>query len=113
VRNQVRNADISFRQTQLQYTITQNNLTQKIQQAWLDVVAAVNKYNATQEQLISLNESYKIAESRYNAGLMDFYSFNENLNSRTKAESELLQARYDFLFKRKILDLYQGKTIKF
>ena len=113
VRNQVRNADISFRQTQLQYTITQNNLTQKIQQAWLDVVAAVNKYNATQEQLVSLNESYKIAESRYNAGLMDFYSFNENLNSRTKAESELLQARYDFLFKRKILDLYQGKTIKF
>ncbi len=113
VRNQVRNADISFRQTQLQYTITQNNLTQKIQQAWLDVVAAVNKYNATQEQLVSLNESYKIAESRYNAGLMDFYSFNENLNSRTKAESELLQAQYDFLFKRKILDLYQGKTIKF
>lgn len=113
VRNQVKNADISFRQTQLQYTITQNNLTQKIQQAWLDVVAAVNKYKATQEQLIALNESYKIAESRYEAGLMDFYSFNENLNNRTKAESDLLQARYDFLFKRKILDLYQGKPIKF
>lgn len=113
VRNQVRNADISYRQSQLQYTITQNNLTQKIQQAWLDVVAAVNKYKATQEQLIALNESYKIAESRYEAGLMDFYSFNENLNNRTKAESDLLQARYDFLFKRKILDLYQGKPIKF
>lgn len=113
IRNQVKNADISFRQAQLQYTITQNTLTQKIQQAWQDVVAAVNKYNATKEQLVALNESYKIAESRYEAGVMDFYAYNENLNNRTKAESDLLQARYDFLFKRKILDLYQGKPIKF
>lgn len=113
VRNQVRNADVNYRQAQLQYTVTQNALTQKIQQAWLDVVAAVNKYNATREQLVALNESYKMAETRYDAGLMDFYSFNETLNNRTKAESDLLQARYDFLFKRKILDLYQGKTIKF
>lgn len=113
IRNQVRNADVNYRQAQLQYTVTQNALTQKIQQAWLDVVAAVNKYNATREQLVALNESYKMAETRYDAGLMDFYSYNETLNNRTKAESDLLQARYDFLFKRKILDLYQGKTIKF
>lgn len=113
IRNQVRNADVNYRQAQLQYTVTQNALTQKIQQAWLDVVAAVNKYNATREQLVALNESYKMAETRYDAGLMDFYSYNETLNNRTKAESDLLQARYDFLFKRKILDLYQGKIIKF
>lgn len=112
-RNQVRNADISFRQAQLQYTIAQNTLSQKIQQAWLDVISAVNKYHAVQEQLISLNESFKMAETRYEAGLMDFYSFNENLNNKTKAESDLLQAKYDYLFKRKILDLYQGNVIKF
>jgi len=112
-RNQVRNADIAYHQAQLQYTITQNGLSQKIQQAWLDVVAAVNKYHSVKEQLAALDQAFKMAESRYENGIMDFYSFNENLNNLTKAESDLLQARYDFLFKRKILDLYQGRPIKF
>lgn len=112
-RIQVRNASIAYSQAQLQYTITQNALSQKIQQAWLDVVTAVNKYKAVQEQLIALVEAYKMASARYDAGALDFYSFNESLNNKTKAESDLLQAKYDFLFKSKILDLYQGRQIKF
>jgi outer membrane protein len=112
-RIQVRNASIAYSQAQLQYTITQNALSQKIQQAWLDVVTAVNKYKAVQEQLIALDEAYKMASARYDAGALDFYSFNESLNNKTKAESDLLQAKYDFLFKSKILDLYQGRQIKF
>jgi outer membrane protein len=112
-RIQVRNASIAYHQAQLQYTITQNALSQKIQQAWLDVITAVNKYKAVKEQLMALDEAYKMSSARYEAGALDFYSFNESLNNKSKAESDLLQAKYDFLFKSKILDLYQGRKIKF
>jgi len=113
VRNQVRSANLSHQQSVFQQKVARNTLTQKIQQAYLDVVSAVNKYSAVQEQLISLKENFKMAQIRYDAGALDFFSFHETLNNQTKASSELLQAKYDFLFKRKILDLYLGKTLSF
>jgi outer membrane protein len=104
---------LSHQQSVFQQKVARNTLTQKIQQAYLDVVSAVNKYSAVQEQLISLKENFKMAQIRYDAGALDFFSFHETLNNQTKASSELLQAKYDFLFKRKILDLYLGKTLSF
>lgn len=97
----------------LNVQITQNDLFKSIQQAHLDAKAASAKYEATLIQLESLREAYRYAEAKQNAGLMDFYTFIDVLNNLTKAEVDLVQARYDFVLKRKILDLYQGKELSF
>jgi outer membrane protein len=91
----------------------QQDLYKSIQQAHLDAEAADAKFLATTSQLRSLELSYTYAEARFNAGMLDHYAFMEVLNNRTKAEIENLQAKYDRMLKRRILDIYQGKPLQF
>ncbi len=107
------NSKLNYKNALLNVEITQNDLFKSIQQAHLDARAAMAKYEATEIQLESLNESFRYAEAKQNAGMLDFYTFIDILNNKTKAEVDLVQARYDFVLKRKILDLYQGKELSF
>jgi outer membrane protein len=104
---------VNYNSALLTLEAEQMELYKAIQQAHLDATAAEAKFAATEEQLRSLAESYRYAEARYNAGMLDHYAFMEVLNSKTKAEIEQLQARYDRMLKRKILDIYQGKPLQF
>ena len=63
--------------------------------------------------MIALSEAQTFAQKRFDAGVIDFYVYMETVNNKTRAESELLQAKYDFIVKTKILDLYQGKPLTF
>lgn len=104
---------VNYKTALLNLESEQQDLYKSIQQAHLDAQAADIKFLATQEQMRSLQESYRYAEARYNAGLLDHYAFMEVLNNKTKAEIEQLQALYDRMLKRKILDIYQGKPLQF
>jgi len=46
-------------------------------------------------------------------GMMNPVDYNDAKNKLTKAESDLAQAKYDFVFKQNILNFYQGKPIAF
>jgi outer membrane protein len=39
--------------------------------------------------------------------------YNTAKNKMAKAQSDLLQAKYEYVFKAKVLDFYQGKPLKF
>lgn len=109
----IKNAQLNIKLANVQLENTKNILVKKIQQAYQDAYASKNKFLVTQEQLSSLKLNYNNSKMRYENGILDLLSFNESLNNLTRAETELLQAQYDFIFKYKILDLYQGKEIKF
>jgi len=109
----IKNAQLNVKLANVQLENTKNILVKKIQQAYQDAYASKNKFLVTQEQLSSLKLNYNNSKMRYENGILDLLSFNESLNNLTRAETELLQAQYDFIFKYKILDLYQGKEIKF
>jgi outer membrane protein len=104
---------VNYENAELNLQSEQLDLYKSITQAHLDAHAADAKYVASQDQMESIAESYRYAEARYNAGLLDHYAFMEVLNSKTKAEIEQLQSLYDRMLKRKILDLYEGKPIHF
>lgn len=98
---------------QISLTSTQDVLRRQVQQAWLDVQTARTQYLATQEQLRALSEAYTYAQKRYEAGAIDFFSYIESLNNKNRAEIDLIRARFDYFFKQKLLDVYQGKELKF
>jgi outer membrane protein len=100
------NAQLTLRSEELE-------LYKAIQQAHLDAKASDAKYAATQAQKQSLQESLRYAQARYDAGMLDFLAYLEILNNSTRAEIEEVQAQYDRILKRKILDLYQGKPLQF
>ena len=56
---------------------------------------------------------YKNSEKKYSVGVMSATDFLIQKNNFTQSQSNLIQAKYDYIFKRKILDFYQGKAITF
>ncbi|HHG84040.1 MAG TPA: TolC family protein [Bacteroidetes bacterium] len=107
------NAQINYDNSILQYQSQKNELLRDVMQAWQDATAAQSQFSANQEKLISLQKSYEYAEKKYEVGLLDFYTLKEILNQKIRAELELNQAKYDYVLKRKVLDLYEGKEMRF
>lgn len=113
VRQNVRTAEINLENTRLGFENEKNLLYQSVLIAHQDAEAAYATYQATQEQIQAAEFSFEFAQTRYDAGVINFTDYLETLNNKTRAERELLQAKYDFILKTKILDLYQGKTLQF
>ena len=68
------------------------------------------KYKTATQAVSFANEAYSISNEQYNMGLMNGISFLQEKNNVSKTESELILAKYQLLFKLKLLDIMQGKT---
>lgn len=106
-------AKITLASTQLTLELTKNQLQKNIQQAYADANAALKKYIATQKAVDAMEESFKYMQQKYDVGMVNAIDYNTSKNNLTKAKSDLLQAKYDYVFKTKVLDFYQGKPLSF
>jgi outer membrane protein len=111
VNTQIANARLNVNTYELQLETTKNNLYKSIQQAHADAVAARKRYLATEEALVAMEESFKYTEERYEVGLVNTVDYNTEKNRLTMTQSDLLQAKYDYIFRIKILDFYRGIPI--
>jgi outer membrane protein len=59
----------------------------------------------------ALKEAYRYAEERFSVGLVTSAEYNAAKTNLLISESELLQAKYEFMFKTRVLDFYQGMPI--
>lgn len=112
-RSNVQRARINQENARLEADIARNNLRQTIEQAYVDALAAQRKYVAAREQLRAAEKNYRNAELRLNNGVINTVDFNVIANNFRAAQSSLIQAKYEFTFKQKVLDFYQGKDISF
>lgn len=111
VNTSVANARISFENAQLELQSRKNNLYATIQQSYADALAALKKFTASEKALISMEESFKYTEKKFEVGLVNTVDYNASKNQLTATQSDLLQAKYDFIFKIKILNFYKGEPI--
>ncbi len=107
----VSNAKIYLYDSQYRLDQTKQLLYKDIQQAYADAVAALEQYFSAQEAVNSNEEAFKYTEQKFNVGLVSSIEFNEAKNNLTRAKSELTQAKYEYIFKSKILDFYRGEAI--
>lgn len=104
-------AKIARENSLLALQLEKNNLRQKIQQAYNDANSSLKKYQASKKAVGAMEESFKYMEQKYNVGAVTTTEYNDSKNKLTKAKSDLLQSKYDYVFKLKVLDFYQGKPI--
>ncbi|MCK4465669.1 MAG: TolC family protein [Bacteroidales bacterium] len=111
VQNRISNAKINV--LDAIYNLDQNKqiLYQEIQQAHADALAALEKYHSSFEAVESREEAFYYTQQKFNVGLTNSVDYNIAKNNLTRARSDLLQAKYEFIFKSKILDFYQGNPI--
>lgn len=111
IRNQVRAARLNIDNNILALDNVKLELYKEIQQAHQNATAAQAKYTSTEKAFEAANEAYRYAEERYQAGKSTVFELNEAQTKLLSSKSEQVQAKYDFLFRTKILDFYRGEKI--
>jgi outer membrane protein len=91
--------------------LEKNNLRKRIEQAYTDAIAAYKTYQARKKSVESLRESFKYAQEKLNVGMLNSTDYNVAKIQLSNAESDLASAKFDYIFKTKILDFYLGKEI--
>jgi outer membrane protein len=112
-RSAVSRARITQDRAQLEAQITRQQLRQTIEQAAQDVKAAALTYRSTENQVRSLREAFRSAEQRFNLGAANAVDYNIAKTNLDVAESNFIRAKYDYIFKTKILDFYLNKPLSF
>ncbi|WBA43100.1 TolC family protein [Hymenobacter canadensis] len=110
-RTNVQRAQVATRQAELRAEQTRLTLRQNIQQAAADALAAQRKFASAKRQTEALTTAYRNAEIRFNNGLLNGTEFNIAKNNLAAAESTMIQAKYEYTFRRKVLDFYQGRPL--
>jgi outer membrane protein len=111
VKTGISNAKLSVMNSQLMLDQTKLDLYKEIQQAHADALAAMEEYNSSIEAVKSNQEAFKYAQQKLEVGLMNSVDFNVTKNNMITAESALIQAKYKYIFRLKILDFYMGNPI--
>ncbi|MBB2147041.1 TolC family protein [Pedobacter sp. LMG 31464] len=112
-RSAVRKAKINYQNTQVQEQLTKNNLSKVISQAVADLKAAEGRYSSTTNAFTAQKDAYYVIEQRYNVGLVNSLDYSTALTNKNKAEIDMIQAKYDLIFRAKVIDYYLGKQIVF
>ena len=102
---------INAQLVQLQAEQARLTLRQSIEQAYADARAAQLQYAASKRQVAALTTTQRNSEIRFNNGLLSGTEFNIAKNNLNFAISNQLQAKYTFIFRRKVLAFYGGKSL--
>ena len=74
----------------------------------MDALGALKLYEAAQISVNAQNESFRYAQEKFDVGVLNSFDFSQIKNRVVKAESDFLRAKYDFIFKVKLLEFYYG-----
>lgn len=111
-RNGVANAKLGLLDAEYELKQEKLNLRKSIQQAYADALASYNKYLSSKEAVNSFAESFRYTEKKFNVGLVNSVDYNVAKTDFTRAQSDLLQAKYEYILRTKILDFYKGIPIE-
>ena len=112
VKTQKAKAKIGTQQAELSYANSQKNLLSTIEGLYQDVVSAQSRYQAAQKKLQSAELSYNLVSEKYNEGMIDPVELLTEKNIYIAAQQELLQAKYQAILCRQLLNFYQGIPIE-
>lgn len=108
VNKNISNSKLSVESSQYTLEGSKKELYKNIQQAYTDAVAALKKYNASSKVVSSTEESFRYTEQKFSVGMLTPVDYNVSKTQLLNAQSDMSQAKYEFIFKTKVLDFYKG-----
>ncbi len=109
----IKNAKLQVLSNKYGYDIGRQQLYRTIVQAYTDAQGALNKYLSAKTAHETSQLSFTYAEQKFNAGALNSFDYNNSKNRVLRTQTDMLNAKYDFIFKLKVLDYYQGKPLAF
>lgn len=111
VRNSVRSARINIHNRELMVENSKKTLYKEIQQAYYNATAAQEKYVSSDKSVDASKIAFSYAEERYGAGKSTVFEYSEAKTKYAQSLAEQTQSKYNFIFRAKILDFYNGTPI--
>lgn len=111
-RNRVKSARIQRNALSWQLEESKKTLYKEIQQAYYNAVASEAKYKSSRTASEAAEATFNLMSEKYANGKATATEYNEMRTSWMKALSDHIQARYDYLFRSKILEFYQGVPLE-
>ena len=110
--NNVRRAKINHEQQKYQLDQEELNLEKIIHQVYADAIGALKLYDATKRSLEARQVSFTYAQERFDVGVLNSFDFSQIKNQLVRANSDFLTAKYDFIFRVKLLEYYYGIPVE-
>lgn len=109
---QVQRAKISRERAVVQAQQARQQLRQTIETSSNDALSAAKSYVSSFKRVEAQEESFRATKQRYENGAANYTEYQIAENNLFQSKSDLLRAKYSFIFRLKILDFYQGKPIE-
>lgn len=112
-RNNIRAARLNQEAQTLQLDNVKKTLYKEIQQAYYNAVAARAQYESSGEAARSNKAAFDLMTAKYEYGKANITEFNEAKNNWLKSESDLVRAKYEYMYSTSLIDFYRGKQLDF
>lgn len=104
----VQRSKINLENTKYQLEQAELDLESTVYQAYVDAKGSFKSYEAAQSAVESQELAYEYAKERYDVGLTNAFDFSQSKTKYDNSKIELNRAKYDYIFKLKVLELYFG-----
>lgn len=110
-RANVQRAMINQEQARINAREVENTLRQNVETSYNNALAASKSYNASLRQVEAREEAYRMAKQRFDIGAANYVEYQLAENDLFQARSDLSRAKYEFIFRKKVLDFYLGNSL--
>lgn len=107
-RGNIQRGKINLERSKFELEQTELDLESTVYQAYVDAKGALKSYEAAVLAVESQELAYDYAKQRYDVGLTNAFDFSQSKLRFDNANIELNRAKYDYIFKLKVLELYFG-----
>jgi len=108
-RNSVQRAQLTYNNQQLVLENLRHDIALQVRQAYLDYLTTLKQLEVTEKQEIAAQQALDAARERYNVGAATLVELTQAQAVYVQAASNRIQARYDFVFQKKLIDYYIGR----
>ncbi|NND79025.1 MAG: TolC family protein [Maribacter sp.] len=110
-KNNIKRSKISLEKAKLQFEQDKLDLESNIQQAYVDVTSFYKAYEAAEKTLEARRLANQYSKERFDVGLMNAFDYSQAQSRVDNAEAEVIRAKYNYIFRLKILEFYFGIPI--
>jgi outer membrane protein len=112
IKNGVSNAQLQIMDYEYRLQNSKNVLRKDIEQSYQNALAALKRFVSSEKAVNSMKEAFRYTEEKFSVGMVNSVEYNQSKNNLAKAQSDLIQSKYEYIFRTKILDFYNGVKIE-
>jgi outer membrane protein len=111
VRNRISNAKISVLDAGYHLDETRQNLYSEIHQMHNSARNAYDRYISSGKAVLYADDAFNYAQQQFRLGLINFIDFQVSQSNLFSAQSNMVQAKYEYYLRSMILDFYLGEPL--